>query len=296
VTAIRQFSAGSVDLAPRQPPTVGAVTRLLSVGQLARRAGLTPKALRHYDRIGLLRPAEVDSAGYRRYDPDQIAVARRIAMLRAIDLPIEDVRRCLVDDAILDEVLHSQRRRLETRLTQVQRQLHALDHLIIDGWEHVMPTTNEPLDADDERHLGVALFNSTWTYLEKENRDRADDDAMLHMAHASAHHWRQVGKPVNFARSEWQCSRVYAALGRAEPCLHHAKRALDICTEHGLGDFDLAFAYEALARASAIAGDLDKARDYTEQALVAAQDIQDGDDRELLVTDLETIPGQPRFW
>jgi hypothetical protein len=152
-----------------------------------------------------------------------------------------------------------------------------------------MTTANEPMDPEAERRLGVTLFNSTWAYLENEARTRDDDDAMLHMAHASAHHWRQVGKPENFARSEWQCSRVYAVLGRAEPCLHHARRTLEICEEHRLGDFDLAFAYEALARGHAIAGDSEKARACIEQARAAAADISEQDDRELLLSDLATI-------
>lgn len=155
----------------------------------------------------------------------------------------------------------------------------------------IMPTA-PPMEPDDERHLAAALFNATWTLLEKDDRTREDDDAMVHMAHASAHHWRQVGKPENVARGEWQCSRVYAALHRAEPCLHHAQRTLDLCQQHGLGDFDLAFAYEALARGHAIAGDTAQARAYTEQALAAAEDIKDDEDRELLLTDLGTIPGQ----
>lgn len=159
-----------------------------------------------------------------------------------------------------------------------------------------MPTKAQPMDPEDERRLGAALFNDTWTLLEKEDRTSEDDNAMLHMAHASAHHWRRVGKPENLARSEWQCSRVYAALRRPEPCLHHAQRCLDICHENGLGDFDLAFAYEALARGQAIAGDADRARAFTEQALAAAADIKESEDRELLLTDLETIPGQSRFW
>lgn len=159
-----------------------------------------------------------------------------------------------------------------------------------------MATALEPMDPQAERSLGAALFNATWTLLEKQNRTRDEDDAMLHMTHASAHHWRQVGKPENFARSEWQCSRVYAALRRPEPCLHHARRVLDFCTENGLGDFDLAFAYEALARGSAISGDMQQARGYTEQALAAAEGISEDDDRELLLADLETIPGQARFW
>jgi hypothetical protein len=159
-----------------------------------------------------------------------------------------------------------------------------------------MATKAEPMDPKEERRLGASLFNGTWTLLEKENRSHDEDDAMVHMAHASCHHWRQVGTPENFARGEWQCSRVYAVLRRSEPCLHHAQRVLDICQENGLGDFDLAFAYEALARGHAIAGDPQQARAYTEQALAAAEDIKEDDDRELLVTDLETIPGQSRFW
>jgi DNA-binding transcriptional MerR regulator len=268
---------------------------LMSVGQLARQAGLTPKALRHYDRIGLLRPALVDASGYRWYAPEQVTVARMIAVLRRVDVPIDEVRRCLAG-ADVDAVLATQRRRLEARLTRVQRDVHALDHLITEGWDTPMANKAEPMDPDDERRLAAALFNGTWTLLEKENRTRDEDDAMLHMAHAACHHWRQVGKPENFARGEWQCSRVYAVLRRPEPCLHHAQRVLDICQEEGLGDFDLAFAYEALARGQAIAGDAERARAFTEQALAVAEDIKEDDDRELLLTDLETIPGQARFW
>lgn len=268
---------------------------LLTVGALARRTGLTPKAVRHYDRIGLLRPAAVDAAGYRWYSPDQVATARRVAVLRGVDVPIEDVRRCLHDDAVLADVLARQRRRLESRRTRVAGQLHTLLHLIADGLDHPMPNT-DITDLSDERRLAAALFNATWTLLEKEDRTRDEDDAMLHMAHASRHHWGQVGKPENFGRGEWQCSRVYAVLGRPEPCLHHAQRCLDICQENGIGDWDLAFAYEALARGHAVAGNTEQARAYTEQALAAAEDIAQDDERELVLSDLETIPGQERFW
>jgi DNA-binding transcriptional MerR regulator len=271
--------------------------RLLGVGAFARRSGLTAKAVRHYDRIGLLRPDLVDGAGYRWYLPEQVAVARRVAALRAVDVPLDEVRRCMADDAATSEVLAAQRGRLDARLSRVQRQLHALDHLITDGLEHPMPDTDTAV-ATDERRLAAALFNATWTLLEKENRTREDDDAMLHMAHASRHHWGQVADvtPAHLGRGEWQCSRVYAVLGRAEPCLHHARRYLDLCQENSIGDWDLAFAYEALARGHAVAGDAEQARAYTEQALAAAEDIAEDDERELLLGDLESIPGQPRFW
>ena len=150
----------------------------------------------------------------------------------------------------------------------------------------------------DQRLLAAQLFNETWRLMEQENRSRADDDRMIHTAHASRYHWGQAAEatPAHLARGEWQISRVYTVLGRPEPALHHARRVLDLCQENGIGDWDLAFAYEALARASAVAGDAAQARGYTDQALAAANDITGEVDRELLLADLETIPGQPRYW
>ncbi|HEX4212157.1 MAG TPA: hypothetical protein VIA06_02375 [Candidatus Dormibacteraeota bacterium] len=156
---------------------------------------------------------------------------------------------------------------------------------------------SEPVLADDdERRLAAQLFNGAWDLMEKGDRTRADDDRMLHMAHAARYHWGQVGAPETLARGEWQCSRVYALLQRPEPCLHHAQRVLDICLEADLADFDLAFAYEALARGHAIAGEPAKVRLMTERALSASKGISEEEDRRLLLSDLETISGQTRFW
>jgi len=154
--------------------------------------------------------------------------------------------------------------------------------------------TEPLLSPDQERRLAGALFNAAWTLLEQPNRTPAEDDRLIHTAHASRYHWEQVGTAANLARGEWQCSRVYAVLGRAEPCLHHAQRVVDICRENGIGDWDLAFGYEALARGSAVAGDAEAARRWTERAL--AEEITGEQDRALLIADLGTIPGQPRFW
>jgi hypothetical protein len=143
------------------------------------------------------------------------------------------------------------------------------------------------------RQIAIDLFNGVWKLLEQPSRSVEDDDRMLHMAHASRYHWGEVGEPVNRSRGEWQCSRVYAVLGRPEPALHHARRGLEICRVHDIGDFDVAFAYESLARAHAVAGDTDQARDWADQARQAAAAISEDDDRELLLSDVATIPGLP---
>jgi len=140
------------------------------------------------------------------------------------------------------------------------------------------------------RKLGVDLFNYVWTLLEKPDRTKEEDDEMIHAAHASRWHWSIVGAPENFARGEWQISRVYAVLGRGEPALVHALRCLEICQEHGIGDFDLAYAYEALARAWATLGSAEETRRYLVLAREAGEHVQEADDKELLLKDLEAIP------
>lgn len=66
--------------------------RLLSIGTFARRSRLSMKALRIYDRLGLLTPASIDPAnGYRRYREGQLGTARLVAMLRRLDMPLAQV-------------------------------------------------------------------------------------------------------------------------------------------------------------------------------------------------------------
>lgn len=65
---------------------------LLSIGAFAARTRLSPKALRLYDRQGLLAPAHVDPAtGYRYYRPEQVERARTVVLLRRLDMPLADI-------------------------------------------------------------------------------------------------------------------------------------------------------------------------------------------------------------
>ena len=143
----------------------------------------------------------------------------------------------------------------------------------------------------DHRQLGVDLFNHAWTLLERPERSREQDDELLHAAHASRHHWAQAAGagPEHLARGEWQISRVYVVLGRAEPALHHARRCLELCEEHGIGDWDLAYAHEALARAHRLAGNADDAARHKRLAREAGDAIADPDDREHFDEDYATL-------
>ncbi|TYB51243.1 MerR family transcriptional regulator [Nonomuraea sp. PA05] len=81
--------------------------RLLTIGAFARAARLSPKALRLYDELGLLRPAAVDGeSGYRFYDPAQLERARLIAWLRRLGMPLARIRKVcdLPADAAAGEI------------------------------------------------------------------------------------------------------------------------------------------------------------------------------------------------
>jgi hypothetical protein len=159
---------------------------------------------------------------------------------------------------------------------------------LLDGKESVMDT---PVETVDHRRLGIDLFNKTWTLMEKEDRTQEETDEMLHCAHASAYHWLHAGTAANRARSEWQCSRVYTVLGRAEPALYHARRCLEICEANpdALEDWDLPFAYEALARAYLTAGAPEEAAAAEARARELGTAIGGEKDREIFESDLATL-------
>jgi hypothetical protein len=154
-----------------------------------------------------------------------------------------------------------------------------------------MPPSRLPdLDRETERRLAAGLYNEVWRLMEIAKRRPEQDDEMLHAAHASRYHWGKIGQSVNVARGEWLCSRVYAVLGRPEPAVWHASRCLDLLTEFGSGEtWDLAAAYEALARAHSVAGNKAETRTWLAMANEALTTIADEDDRRPIEADLATI-------
>jgi hypothetical protein len=152
------------------------------------------------------------------------------------------------------------------------------------------------LDPAQHRAEGVALFNAVWEILDAPDRSPPQDDQMVHAAHASRWHWSQAGElggDQQRAVGEWQCSRVYSVLGRGEPALHHAKACLAICEESGLGDWVVAAAYEALTRASVVAGDSEQAQAWLARARTATAAIADPEDREVIDGDLASLADLP---
>ncbi|MFL6218919.1 MAG: MerR family transcriptional regulator, partial [Actinomycetes bacterium] len=113
---------------------------LLPIGRFAKATRLSVKALRHYDELGLLRPAWVDpSSGYRYYRPAQANQAEAIRILRSVDMPLEEIGALLADGGgePVAGRLARHRERLEARLAEHRRMLAFLERLL--DREDVMP-------------------------------------------------------------------------------------------------------------------------------------------------------------
>lgn len=98
---------------------------MLQIGEFSRLSRISVRMLRHYDQVGLLKPAEQDAqTGYRRYAVAQLAEANRITVLRDLGFPIREIGRLAhADDGELARALDDRARELEEGIGREQRRL-----------------------------------------------------------------------------------------------------------------------------------------------------------------------------
>ena len=139
------------------------------------------------------------------------------------------------------------------------------------------------------KYFSAECFNQAWDLIEKPDRTPEEDEQMIRLNQASLYHWSQRVDctPKNFSVGYWQAARIYALLGQAD----NARRYGKLCLHYSQGEsaFQLGYAYEALARAEAVAGEVEKAANYLQDAHRYLAQVDDPEDYELLEKDLKTI-------
>jgi DNA-binding transcriptional MerR regulator len=146
---------------------------LLGIGGFAILTGLSVHALRHYDEVDILRPAVVDPVtGYRRYRPEQVRHGRLIYALRAIDLPLDDVRDVLdnPDPVSRAAVLARHRQELSDRAHVLSRMVRTVDRYIEHGVDmpqitspRIVQVTINVRDVDEARTFYEEVFGAEYT-------------------------------------------------------------------------------------------------------------------------------------
>ncbi|MEV6602630.1 MerR family transcriptional regulator [Kutzneria sp. NPDC051319] len=131
-----------------------------SITELARMSGVTARALRHYDDVGLLWPARIGPNGYRWYEREQLLRLQEILLMRQLDMDLPTIARILDGEhdrlaALRDhrERLLARREHLDVLVRTVARTITDLegtqampDHELFDGFE-LSPAALDELEA-----------------------------------------------------------------------------------------------------------------------------------------------------
>ncbi|THA24394.1 MerR family transcriptional regulator [Streptomyces sp. RKND-216] len=111
---------------------------MFSIGDFARHGRVSVRMLRHYDAVGLLRPAHVDpSSGYRSYEAVQLARLNRVIALKELGFTLDQVQKILDEKVTTEELrgmlrlrraeLAAARRTADAQLAQVEARLRTIE-------------------------------------------------------------------------------------------------------------------------------------------------------------------------
>src|SRR5262245_29929849 len=108
---------------------------MFGIGAFARLGQVSVRMLRHYDELGLLRPARVNASnGYREYSAAQLPRLHRLVMLKDLGFSLDEIASLLDDDLAADalrEHLRVRRRELERRRAEDRARVERIDALLI---------------------------------------------------------------------------------------------------------------------------------------------------------------------
>jgi len=144
----------------------------------------------------------------------------------------------------------------------------------------------------EHRKLAIEANNATWEFLDCEpgSLSALDSEEMTRRAYAAAYHWSRAENAtlLNEIRASWLISKVWLHQSQGVISLPIALRCIDLCVANNIGDFDLAYVYEAKARSLACLGDFKGASEAKEFA--NGIEIADEEDRKLVQADLGKGP------
>jgi MerR family transcriptional regulator, thiopeptide resistance regulator len=195
-----------------------------SVGELARIAHVSVRALHHYDDLGLLRPARRSEAGYRLYTSADLARLQQVLFYKELGLGLDEIRRLMAGAAgDRSSVLRAQRRELAARVLRLEAVLDLIDRTLA-SLEGETEMSDEELfdvfgDFDPAEH-------------EEEARDRWGDTA----AYKESMRRTRAYTKDDWARFKAESDAIVADLaslmGQGEP--PDDPRAMDVAERHRL--------------------------------------------------------------
>jgi DNA-binding transcriptional MerR regulator len=182
----------------------GRTKEVYQTQEFARLAGVTVRALHHYDRLGLLRPKHRSRAGYRLYSANDFARLEQIVVLKFLGMPLQQIKSLLAAEARLADALRRQKSVLLEKRIQIDRAIQAISNA---------QRSFEPRGAQDLQLLQqiiqeIAMQNSTdWTkkYYSPEAQAKVEDRKKLwspELQERVSREWTQLTADVEAALGE----------------------------------------------------------------------------------------------
>ncbi|MDE6998274.1 MAG: MerR family transcriptional regulator [Oscillospiraceae bacterium] len=194
---------------------------MYTVTELARLTGLTPRTLRYYDTIGLLRPQRNSGNDYRLYGPAEVDRLQQILLFRDMGLPLEEIGNLL--DAPGFDRASALREHLE-RLRERRREVDALIRAV----QNTLRTTEGGTAMNDqEKFEGMkrqAIAENESAY-GRELREKHGEDAMdrydQRLLGMTRQEWEQMQKDETAYKAA-----LLQAVAAGDPAGEHAKEAV----------------------------------------------------------------------
>ena len=178
-----------------------------TVRELADRAGISPRALRHYHQIGLLVPDRIGANGYRHYGPTAVARLQRILLLRNAGLSLTDIKAVLADEAdhgVEVEALEAHLTRLRRDQDALARRIAAVEHTLVMRRAGRQPRVDMVLEGFNDRYedevaqrWGREVFLARWGELYDQGIAPTDTTAQDHAAVHTAWFAQIPGTPAH---------------------------------------------------------------------------------------------------
>ena len=130
------------------------------IHELAARAGITSRTLRHYDRIGLLVPSRVGANGYRHYGPSAVARLQRILLMRRLGLGLSAIAQVLAEEVDEHDGLRAHIVALEAERDRIEQQIQAVRHTLEALLAGTEPGMDVMLDGFNDRYKDEVI--SRW--------------------------------------------------------------------------------------------------------------------------------------
>ncbi len=195
----------------------GANRELFKVRAFAELAGVTVRALHHYDRLALLRPKRT-RAGYRVYSPRDLERLEQIVALKFLGFPLKQIKTVLDRDSrSLGDVLRAQRRALEEKRRRLDRAIS----MIADAERSIQPGRAadsavlkriiEVFDMSDQNEEMRKYYSDTaWAELSRRREDLAE--RIPDIAMEGTRKWEALFKDVTASLDEDPAGSVAQAL------------------------------------------------------------------------------------